>query len=151
MVLFYKWLLQNVLYKYIFHIVGYENKTNVLKRNQNSKKDLGSKNVCKTSLSHQEKDPKETYPPNDIEIIQEDNSKHYFVTKAIPIQASLPKNCKRDTKKTRILKKVSTLDFRFIERFGSAWRCKICQKITSTKYVAMDHREEDHPVAMQLN
>jgi len=46
--------------------------------------------------------------------------------------------------------KPPSLDLSFIERFATVWRCKICQKISSNKFMALDHREEAHAVAMQL-
>merc|ERR1712025_1522365 len=46
--------------------------------------------------------------------------------------------------------KPPSLDLSFIERFATVWRCKICQKISSNKFMAPDHREEAHAVATQL-
>ena len=91
-----------------------------------------------------------TNKDDDIEILEEDNSEVYYLTERIQAKVSPKKTAKGTSRKPRILKKPPTIDYRFIERFASAWRCKICQKICSTKFLAMDHSEEEHPVAMTL-
>ena len=92
--------------------------------------------------------PQEVDKESDIEILEEDKPEVYYVTENINIAKQ--KGSTRKTKKPRILKKPPTVDYRFIERFASAWRCKICQKISSNKFLALDHREEEHRVAMTL-
>ena len=83
---------------------------------------------------------------NEIEILEEGNSAMYYLTERVQTKVSPKKPSKGSSRKPRILKKPPTIDYRFIERFASAWRCKIC----STKFLAMDHSEEEHPVAMTL-
>jgi len=85
-----------------------------------------------------------------LDMIQEVSSEVYYVTEIEPEKVSLRKPGKRGARKTRTPKKPPTLDLSFIERFATVWRCKICQKISSNKFLAIDHREEAHAVAMQL-
>ena len=62
----------------------------------------------------------------------------------------LKKRGRKPTSKLGTPKKATSIDLSFIERFATVWRCKICQKISSNKFMALDHREEAHAVAMQL-
>ena len=82
--------------------------------------------------------------------IQEVQSEGNLKVENIPIKFS-PQEWREIRKQTRKTpKKEPTLDMTFIERFASAWRCKICQKISSNKFIAMDHREDVHSASRQL-
>ena len=160
-------------HQHYFHIfVGYENEMKVVKLNLESLSklpetmiDLGPQNVLQekdTSVLPQEikESPAKIYQESEIKVLQEEISEVYYVTENIPIKDAPKKVGKQNARKmrtSRILRtpkkpptKPPTLDLTFIERFATAWRCKICQKISSTKFLALDHREEAHPVAMQL-
>ena len=98
-----------------------------------------------------ESDPTEiNQEKNDIEMLTEASSEVYYVIESEPRKVSPKKASKKHERKTKTPKKPTTLDLSFIERFATVWRCKICQKISSNKFLAMDHRAESHSVAMQL-
>ena len=95
-------------------------------------------------------DPTEIIQKKEIEMLQEARSEVYYLIESEPEKISRKKTSNKHEKKTKTQKKPPTLDLSFIERFATVWRCKICQKISSNKFLAMDHRAEAHSVAMQL-
>jgi len=102
-------------------------------------------------LENMENNTTKTYQhDNELEFGQETSSEVYYVNENLLSKVSPTKTAKRSPKKPKTQKNQPTLELNFIERYATVWRCKICQKISSTKFIAMDHREESHPVAMQL-
>ena len=97
-----------------------------------------------------ESDPTEIFQKKEIEMLQESSSEVYYLIESEPVKISPKKTSKKHERKTKTPRKPPTLDLSFIERFATVWRCKICQKISSNKFLAMDHRAEAHSVAMQL-
>jgi len=104
-------------------------------------------------LHEQEQENARTKKESRIITIRQDNSADFGVQETCP-EVSPPKVQKKrgrkPTSKMGTPKKQTSLDLSFIERFATVWRCKICQKISSNKFMAVDHREEAHAVAMQL-
>ena len=104
-------------------------------------------------LHEQEQENARTKKESHIITIRQDNSADFGVQETCPKvspQKVQKKRGRKPTSKMGTPKKQTSLDLSFIERFATVWRCKICQKISSNKFMAVDHREEAHAVAMQL-